>query len=177
MRLYYFALDHSRLPRAGQADDWWGRYRTDRFGFGDGDQKAGQDAKSTYPAPATAPADPASVSLKDGKLTISANNSDLIQILQELAHISGMKVIGSDNGPRVFGQYGPAEAHDVLSSLLAGSGYDFIMVGGATGGMPRTYNINQYFAPFSVPSSWWGITVNCQNGRELRASCEYHLPG
>ena len=100
-----------------------------------GHRKVGQEAKAAYPA--NAPADPASVSLKDGKLTISANNSDLTQILQELAHISGITVKGIDKGPRVFGQYGPGDSREVLSTLLRGSGYDFVMLGGAGDGTPR----------------------------------------
>jgi hypothetical protein len=34
-----------------------------------------------------------------------------------------------------------------------------------------TYNINQTFAPFSVPSGWWGITVNYQmDGNYMQAA-------
>ena len=39
-----------------------------------------------------------------------------------------------------------------------------------------TYNINQYFAPFSVPSGWWGITVNYQmDGNYVQAANSTYL--
>jgi hypothetical protein len=102
------------------------------------------------------------VTLRNGKLTVEANNSDLSQILQYLADISGMTVIGLKKGPRIFGDYGPGNLRDVLTDLLIGSGYNFIMVGGATDGTPRellltTQNNNaQAFTPLNprpVPSA------------------------
>lgn len=89
------------------------------------------------PVPADAPAHPATVSLRNGKLTVEANNSDLGQILRELAHLSGMTITGLYEGPRIFGAYGPGNSRDVLTDLLVGSGYNFLMVGGATDGPPR----------------------------------------
>jgi hypothetical protein len=39
-----------------------------------------------------------------------------------------------------------------------------------------TYNINQVFAPFSVPSDWWGITVNYQmDGNYVQAANTTYL--
>lgn len=80
---------------------------------------------------------PAVVTLKDGELTVRANDSDLSQILKELATISGMAIDGLNNGPRVFGVYGPGNSRDVLSALLIDSGYNYIMVGNAGSGTPR----------------------------------------
>lgn len=79
----------------------------------------------------------ATVSLNNGRLTVDANNSDLTQILRDLADISGMTIKGLTKGPRIFGVYGPGNSRDVLTDLLAGSGYNYIMVGGAAGGPPR----------------------------------------
>jgi hypothetical protein len=79
----------------------------------------------------------ATVSLGEGRLTVNANNSDLSQILQEIAGISGMTINGLNGGPRVFGVYGPGNSREVLSTLLIDSGYNFIMVGGASDGTPR----------------------------------------
>ncbi len=87
--------------------------------------------------PTDAAPSPAVVNLKDGKLTIQANNSDLRQILQNLATQSGMKINGLNQGPRVFGIYGPGDSRDVLKDLLVGSGYNFIMVGDGAQGAPR----------------------------------------
>lgn len=79
----------------------------------------------------------ASVTLRDGKLTIDTNNSDLGQILKDFSQISGMKIDGAVASSRVFGVYGPGDPADVLTSLLSGSGYSFMMVGGLKNGAPR----------------------------------------
>ena len=92
---------------------------------------------SKTPAPADAVSQPAKVSLRDGKLTVEANNSDLAQILQNFANISGMNLQGMNTGPRIFGVYGPGSAREVLSDLLAGSGYNFVIVGGSNGSIPH----------------------------------------
>lgn len=92
---------------------------------------------SAPPPPREAAAQPARIILKDGKLTVSANNSDLAQILKDISEKSGMTIQGLGRGPRIFGVYGPGESREVLRSLLAGSGYNFIIVGGANDGVPR----------------------------------------
>lgn len=79
----------------------------------------------------------AKVGVRDGKLMVEANNSDLPQILNQVAGISGIAIKGINGGPKVFGIYGPGQARDVLSALLADSGYNFIMVGGTGDGNPR----------------------------------------
>jgi len=102
------------------------------------DRKTASDRQRTLSqlAPEAA-AQPASVTLKDGKLTIAANNSDLTQILKDLSDKSGMMVHGLSRSSRIFGVYGPGDSREVLRSLLAGSGYNFIIVGGARDGVPR----------------------------------------
>jgi hypothetical protein len=89
------------------------------------------------PSPYDRATQPAAVTLRDGKLTVEANNSDLTQILRDTANISGMTINGLRNGLRIFGVYGPGNLRDVLTALLLGSGYNFIMVGGAVDGTPR----------------------------------------
>lgn len=93
--------------------------------------------KATATTAASGVTRPATVSLHDGQLFVEANNSELSQILQNLASISGMSIDGLRGGPRVFGVYGPGNSREVLSALLVGSGYNFIMVGGAPDGAPR----------------------------------------
>ncbi|HEY5029680.1 MAG TPA: hypothetical protein VIK39_14815, partial [Candidatus Angelobacter sp.] len=106
---------------------------------GERTQPAGESTKPTItpPFPTDAAAHPAAVKLRNGKLTIEANNSDLGQILQNLASISGMTINGLNKGPRVFGVYGPGNSREVLRDLLVGSGYNFIMVGDGAQGAPR----------------------------------------
>jgi len=50
---------------------------------------------------------------------------------------TGAKVDGLSADQRVFGDYGPGQARDVLSQLLQGSGYNVIMIGDQGGGAPR----------------------------------------
>jgi hypothetical protein len=77
------------------------------------------------------------VSLESGQLTVKANNSDLGEILQKVASISGMKIDGLEKSARVFGAYGPGNPRDILADLLAGSNYNFMMVGNTADGAPR----------------------------------------
>jgi hypothetical protein len=79
----------------------------------------------------------AAVTLKDGILTIKANNSDLGEILKQVANVSGMIISGPIKSARVFGIYGPRNPCDVLTDLLTGSGYNFIMLGVTHEGAPR----------------------------------------
>ena len=82
-------------------------------------------------------ATPPQVTLDHGKLTVDAKNSDLSAILQDLSQKSGMSVDGLSRNTRVFGVYGPGSPRDVLSTLLTGAGYNFVMVGGESGSVPR----------------------------------------
>jgi hypothetical protein len=82
------------------------------------------------------PAD-ASVVWDSHGLLISATNSSLEQILHEVSAATGAKVEGLSTDQRVFGQYGPGQARDVLSELLLGSGYNVIMIGDQGQGTPR----------------------------------------
>lgn len=83
------------------------------------------------------PAEPAKIRLDGGLLTIRADNSSLSSILQHLTSSGGMKVDGFRQDQRVFGIYGPGDPRDVLSSLLQGAGYNFLMVGATEQGTPK----------------------------------------
>ncbi len=92
-------------------------------------EKARQAALAAMPKPAT-------VNLVDGRLTVIANNSDLAQILRQIAASSGMKVQGLGRSDRVFGAYGPGAPSDVLADLLTGTGYNFLLSGRTAQGTP-----------------------------------------
>lgn len=95
-------------------------------------------AKSQVPPSLSSEAaSPPQVILDNGKLMVDAHNSDLSAILQDVAQRSGMSVDGLSRNTRVFGVYGPGSPRDVLSALLTGAGYNFVMVGGGTGNVPR----------------------------------------
>jgi hypothetical protein len=70
-------------------------------------------------------------------LRIEAANSSLRQILKDVSTATGAKVSGLDTDQRVFGTYGPGPAHEVLSKLLQGSGYNILMTGDQGQGTPR----------------------------------------
>ena len=83
------------------------------------------------------PAEPATITLDKGLLSIHADNSSLSAILHHLALTSGMAVDGFLEDQRVFGVYGPGNPTDVLSELLQGAGYNFLMVGTTDQGTPK----------------------------------------
>jgi len=68
------------------------------------------------------PADhPASVTYKDGRLSVTADDSSLNQILTAISRLTGMKVTGAVADEHVFGNYGPDVPTKVLSALLDGT--------------------------------------------------------
>jgi hypothetical protein len=77
------------------------------------------------------------VTLKNQTLMVEASNSDLNQILKNVGELSGMIIDGSIVSARVYGTYGPGNPSEVLTSLLVGSGYNFMMVGLTAEGAPR----------------------------------------
>ncbi len=100
------------------------------------------------------PAQPARVTLSGGSLAVDANNSSLSQILDQLSTSSGMTVDGLGQDQRVFGTYGPGNPRDVLSSLLDGAGYNFLMVGATENGTPREIVLTaRSNAPLTSPQS------------------------
>jgi hypothetical protein len=70
-------------------------------------------------------------------LHIQAANSSLSQILNTVSAQTGAKIEGISRDERIFGDYGPGQARDVLSQLLHGSAYNFLMLGDQGQGTPR----------------------------------------
>ena len=70
-------------------------------------------------------------------LRIEAANASLSEILTEISTLTGAHVDGFATDARVYGQYGPGSARDVLSQLLEGTGYNVIMIGDLGQGAPR----------------------------------------
>lgn len=104
------------------------------------------------PLPTNEPAQPATVKLDHGQLTVQANNSDLDQILNRVASISGTDIEGLKQTTRVFGVYGPGNPQDVLSDLLSGMGYNFVMVGSLPDGSPRELVLTPGGGPLPEPT-------------------------
>ncbi len=70
-------------------------------------------------------------------LKIDASNASLHQILNDVSTATGAKLEGFGADERVFGEYGPGQARDILSQLLHGSGYNVLMIGDQGEGTPR----------------------------------------
>lgn len=83
------------------------------------------------PTPAQSPAKRATVTYTSGQLSVSASNSSLNQILREISRTTGIKVTGGVAEERVFGDYGPAPASQVLASLLDGTASNMILIDGS----------------------------------------------
>ena len=80
---------------------------------------------------------PASVVWDANGLRINASNSSLQQILSEVSTETGTKIEGMGADLRVYGDYGPGQARDVISQLLQGSGYNVLLAGDIGHGAPR----------------------------------------
>ena len=80
---------------------------------------------------------PARVVWDSHGLRVEASNSSLDQILHEVAADTGAKVEGMNQDQRIFGNFGPGPARDVLTQLLDGSGYNLLLIGDMGQGTPR----------------------------------------
>lgn len=86
---------------------------------------------------------PVSVTFQSGLLTLHSQGGDLVDILQQVSTVTGMLISGSVQSNHVYGDYGPANPSNVLTDLLSGSGYNFMMVGTTNGGAPRELLLTQ----------------------------------
>jgi hypothetical protein len=101
---------------------------------------ATQEEAAAQPAPALPPptlaqlpASPPQVSFQGGLLTISAQNSTLGDILKAVRAQTGATIDLPGNAPdRVVGHFGPAPARDVLTALLNGSHFNYLLLGSPT---------------------------------------------
>lgn len=100
-----------------------------------------ENISSPPPSLLDKPAEPAKVDLASGSLTIHAENSSLVDILNQVKAGSGMTVNGLGNDQRIFGSYGPGEPQDVLYALLDGSGYNVVMLGRTETGTPKELSL------------------------------------
>jgi hypothetical protein len=86
-------------------------------------------------------------------LRIEAANSSLSEILTEVSNITGAHVDGFASDARVYGQYGPGPARDILSQLLEGTGYNVIMIGDLGQGAPRQIVLSTRTTGSSLPAA------------------------
>ena len=74
------------------------------------------------------------VSYQGGQLTIQSQNATLAQVLRSVQAKTGgaFDIPGSANNDRVVAQLGPGQPRDVLSSLLDGSKFNYIILSSPT---------------------------------------------
>ena len=66
----------------------------------------------------------------DGKLSVTAKNSTLGDILRAISAKTGASIdIPEGANERVVSQLGPASAREVMTALLNGSHFNYVMVG------------------------------------------------
>jgi len=83
--------------------------------------------------PEQMPATPPQVAFQHGLLSITAENSTLGDILRAVRNQTGAAVeVPANATERVVGSFGPGPARDVLSSLLNGSHFNYVLLGSAT---------------------------------------------
>ena len=94
-------------------------------------QEAQPSPPQPPPTPEQLPAVAPRVSMDDGLLTISAENSTLGDILSAVRKQTGasVDVPSSFSGERVATRLGPGNPRDVIQQLFAGSKFDYIIVG------------------------------------------------
>jgi hypothetical protein len=73
---------------------------------------------------------PPRVSYADGKLTVTAHNSTVQDVINAVHGATGttFQVSGGPLQDRLFGQYGPGPVNAVLEQILRGSGFNYILV-------------------------------------------------
>src|SRR5277367_925029 len=97
-------------------------------------QAAAESAPATPPPTlAELPASPPEVSFQGGELTITAQNSTLGDILKAVRAQTGATIeLPGNASERAAGHFGPAPARDVLTSLLNGSHFNYLLLGSST---------------------------------------------
>jgi len=97
-------------------------------------QAVGAPAPAIVPlSPEQMPATPPQVAFNNGILTIMADNSTLGDVLRAVHRQTGAAIEVPGNATeRVVGKFGPGAPRDVLSALLNGSHFNYVLLGSAT---------------------------------------------
>ena len=84
-------------------------------------------------SPEQMPASPPQVAFSNDTLTINANNATLGDILRAVHRQTGAAVDMPGNATdRVVGRFGPGPVRDVMTSLLNGSHFNYVLLGSQT---------------------------------------------
>jgi len=94
------------------------------------EEQASMPAAPPPPTPEQMPSQPPTVTYQNGQLAIVAPNSTLSDILHAVRNKTGADIdIPPGANERVVSSFGPGPARDVLTSLLNGSHFNYVMVG------------------------------------------------
>jgi hypothetical protein len=94
------------------------------------EEQASMPAAPPPPTPEQLPSQPPTVTYENGQLAIVAPNSTLSDILHAVRNKTGANIeIPPGANERVVSSFGPGPARDVLTSLLNGSHFNYVMVG------------------------------------------------
>jgi len=95
----------------------------------DGADPSAQEPVAVAQVPPDAPVMPPKVVCKGDQITISANNSTLSSVLDEVHRCMGTKIDLPDGAgqKRMFDHIGPGPASQVLDELLSNTGYNYII--------------------------------------------------
>src|ERR1700738_1320356 len=93
--------------------------------------------------PLNDPPGPPSIRWDSQGLHVAPPNSSLRQILDDVATTTGAKVEGLGPDERVFGDYGPGPARDVISQILHGPSSQALILGDQGQGTPREIILSQ----------------------------------
>jgi hypothetical protein len=98
------------------------------------DAPAQQPIEALTPlSPEQMPASPPQVAFSNDTLTINANNATLGDILRAVHRQTGATVDMPGNATdRVVGRFGPGPVRDVMTSLLNGSHFNYVLMGSLT---------------------------------------------
>ena len=86
---------------------------------------------------------PATIDFHQGLLSIYAQNSSLIAILNQVSSQTGLVIEGLTHDERMYGQYGPGNIASTLTTLLDGAGYNYVIEGGDGGHSPGKLILTQ----------------------------------
>ena len=93
--------------------------------------------------PALKAATPAQVHWDGRQLSVTADNSSLLQVIAAISAQTHVPVTGLQNDQRLFGAYGPGTPQQVLAELLEGSGYDLLILDGKVPGIPQRVELSR----------------------------------
>ena len=132
--------------------------------------------KREQPAPETShqpptleqmPAVPPKVNFADGLLTIVAENSTLGDVLRAVGTQTGAAIEMSTDAPeRVVTHLGPGPARDVITKLMSGSHFNYVILGSAA----RPDHIDRVILTPMLAYSASGARCHCDSDRRVEHS-------